>query len=263
MSEKTVTLKINGKTVEARKGDTVLDVARREGIDIPTICHHKSLAPDGSCRMCLVELGKEGGPKKITTSCTAYVEDGMEVITESEKIRQERGVVLDLLISRAPDSKFLEEMRAKYVEKRIVLPRRDNVCILCGLCVRVCDEVIGAKAITFNQRGPDTYVGGPFGEPPVDCIGCMSCAYVCPVDFIQVTKTEDNISIWEREFERLHCTECGAPLDLTPDHLELISKRTGFPKEDLQLCVTCKQKRTKETMQFIVDSQRPLEQIRR
>ena len=255
-------IKINGKTVNARKGEYVLNVARREGFEIPTLCHHPALPPDGACRLCLVEAKSASGKQQITTSCTLMVEEGMEVNLDTPEVNKNRRGVLEMLMARVPNSPTLQDLGAKYGMQTVRLKEQDEVCILCGLCARVCTELIGANALTMEGRGVDTYFRPPFGETPESCVGCGSCAFVCPVDCIEYVKTDDTISIWNKDFERLHCEECGRPLDLTKEHAELIKSRNEvLDEKDLLLCDVCSRKRTKDTMQKIVESQTTIEDL--
>ncbi len=255
---------INGKKIKTKKGEYVLDVARREGFYIPSLCHHPALPPDGACRLCLVEVEGPDGKNKVTTACTLEVSEGLSVRLDTPEVARNRNVVLEMLLSRVSDSPTLLALAEKYGLREVRLVPQGEKCILCGLCARVCTELVGAKAITMEGRGTETYFQPPFGEPPKDCVGCGSCAFVCPVSCIPFIKTENTIEIWGRTFERLHCTECGKPLDLTPEHRDLIRKRTNLlTPEEMQLCGGCERRTTKNTMQRIVDGQLSLEAVRR
>lgn len=187
--KKTVTFTINGVEVTAEAGANVLDVARENGFEIPSLCHHEAVSPYGACRVCLVEINK-GGRKRITTSCNYEVLNGIEVKTDSEEIRRHRANVLELILAEAPGSKRVQGLAAEYgvTESRFAresdsdLERND--CMLCGLCVRVCEEIVGVSALTFNGRGDKKGVGGPFLEEPQACIACGACAWACPTDCI-------------------------------------------------------------------------------
>ena len=187
----TLNLTINGKNVSAEKGESLLDVARRNNVQIPSLCHHPVLEPYGSCRLCLVEVTK-GGKKKVTTSCNYEVQDGIEVLTDTDEVKQHRKMVLDLLLGQAPNSQRLQTLaRAVGIEKssfkEIDPPGGRENCISCGLCSRVCSEVVGASAITLAGRGDDRCLTIPFNERDSEaCIGCGACADVCHVDAIDM-----------------------------------------------------------------------------
>ncbi len=158
---------------------TILETARLAGIPIPTLCHHPSLEPFGSCRLCTVEVEKEGR-KKFVTACNYPVEEGLVVITGSPEITDIRRMILELLIARCPQEKRLQEMAGEYgiVKPRFLL--EDDNCILCGLCHRVCEELVGVCAINAQNRGVSRDVDTPYGQLSEDCIACGACAMVCP-----------------------------------------------------------------------------------
>lgn len=191
----TVNFTINGVPVEANEGDNVLDTARRYGFEVPSLCHHEAVTPYGACRLCLVEIEK-GGRKKITTSCNYEVLGDIKVQTDSESIRKHRAMVLELILAEAPENEEIKKLAAEYgvSKSRFVRPtnqepKRDD-CILCGLCARVCAEVVEVNALTFNGRGDKREMGGPFLEEPKNCIACGACAWVCPTNCIGFTEED-------------------------------------------------------------------------
>ena len=105
---------INGKKIKTRKGEYVLDVARREGFDIPSLCHHPALPPDGACRLCLVEVEGQNGSNKVTTACTLEVSEGLSVRLDTPEVTRNRNVVLEMLLSRVSDSPTLLALAEKY-----------------------------------------------------------------------------------------------------------------------------------------------------
>ncbi len=234
---------IDGKNVEAEKGATLLDVARENGIAIPTLCTHDEVGSAGACRLCVVEV-KRGSRSKIVTSCLYPVEDGIVVDTQSEKVMAVRRLVLQLLLARCPESDVIrnlaEEMGVE-PEPRFTADRDKGKCILCRLCVRTCEHVVGVSAIGFSLRGADKTVGTPFHEDSKVCIGCGACAYVCPTGHIEMETTEsgDTRKIWGRTFKMQTCKVCGryfAP----EDQLVYISNKTGVPADNLAVCISCR-----------------------
>ena len=184
MEAKEVTLKIDGKEVKANKGATILEVARKLGIDIPTLCYTSALSPFGACRICSVEITDPRGRKRIVTSCNYPVKEGLVVSTKSEKVLKTRKLLLELLLARCPKVKKIQDLAREYgVEKpRFWIEDAEEDCILCGLCARVCEERIGVYAINFAKRGVEREVTTPYHSFSDDCIGCGACAIVCPTN---------------------------------------------------------------------------------
>ena len=215
-----ITLKINGITVSVPKGSTILDAARLAGIEIPTLCFMKEKNEIGACRICVVEAN-EGRGFRIVTACVYPVTEGMEVLTNTEKIQKARKTTLELILS-THDKKCLSCARSTNCELQKLcrdygvdesafggfkpqyeldnstphLVRDNNKCILCRRCVAACNEqyvgVIGA-----NNRGIDTNIGTPFevGLSNVPCISCGQCTVVCPTGAL--VEKDDTDKIWE------------------------------------------------------------------
>ena len=203
---------IDGKEVVGYKGETILEVARREGINIPTLCHHEALEPYAVCRLCLVEV-TVGKRTRLVTSCIYEVAPDIEVKTSTERVTRNRKAVLELLLARAPDAPVIRKLAAEYgIEKsRYPLIKNDN-CILCGLCVRVCREIIGANAIGFIGRGTERRVGPPIERLSERCIGCGTCVYICPTAAISlkdVSKPMPGIHKHPYDYEAPECEVCG------------------------------------------------------
>ncbi|MCD6287678.1 MAG: (2Fe-2S)-binding protein, partial [Candidatus Hydrogenedentes bacterium] len=207
----TIEITINDKTVKAAAGRTILDVCRANGIEIPTLCHHETLEGYGSCRVCVVELVRNGW-SQLVTSCIYPVRQPIVVRTDSDKVRRARKLVLELLLARCPGSDLIREMAAEYGVDETRFPvRGETLCILCGNCVRVCREVVGANAIGFANRGAARDVVTPFKEPTDACIACGACAYVCPTGAITIEDVEGVRKIAPLNLERplRKCPECG------------------------------------------------------
>ncbi len=233
-----VTFSINGVKVEAATGDNVLDTARTNGFEIPSLCHHEAVSPYGACRLCLVEINK-GGRKKITTSCNYEVLDGIDVKTDSPEIHKHRAMVLELILAEAPKSEQVQALAAQYGVKQSRFANakndeaqkdRDN-CILCGLCTRVCSEIVEVNALTFNGRGDKRGVGSPYLEQPQTCIACGACAWVCPTDCIGFSEEDGvrKVHRWGRELPMAK-DENGRPV-APVFQLHHFKKRVGLPDD--------------------------------
>jgi predicted molibdopterin-dependent oxidoreductase YjgC len=276
----TETLTINGKSVSFFSGDTILEVARRSGVYIPTLCARADLPSIGSCRLCIVKVENMRG---YATSCTTPAEPNMVVTTNSPEIEKLRRGILELILSEhpsaclvcpirescekfnAPSSKTgrvtgcnmcpnrdicelrqlveylgLKEIRYPFLYKDFPLERDDpfmdrdyNLCILCGRCIRVCQENLGLSAISFIRRGHDTKVGTSFEKLHVDgnCVFCMHCVDVCPTGALTVRGSKwmgahpiRDMSAGKREY----CVKgrcCLPALFNSPDRLKYPSTR--------------------------------------
>ncbi|MBU2649452.1 MAG: [FeFe] hydrogenase, group A [Bacteroidetes bacterium] len=200
----TISLKVNHKDITARKGETILSALERNGLHVPTLCHMKGFLPSGACRLCIVEDEKSG---RMIPSCSYPVEEGMEIQTNSPKVIDARKTIVELLLSNHPDdclfcerngncelqtlSKDLHvtERRIKGVKNSFNLDRssasivRDpDKCVLCGRCVRVCEDIMGVAAIDLQFRGSKSLIGVAFGKGlnTSSCINCGQCIMVCP-----------------------------------------------------------------------------------
>jgi len=205
----TVQVTIDGRKVMAKEGQTILEVARDNSIDIPSLCYHPGLESFGACRLCVVEITKESweGWKKLVTSCLFPVEEGLIVETRSDEVISNRKVVLKLQLARVPNSDVIQKLASEYDVHDVSFSTREDAdnCIMCSICVRVCEE-IGACAISTLSRGPDKYVDVPFKEA---CIGCGACAEACPTNAIPVEESDGIRKIWGEEFEMVACDDCG------------------------------------------------------
>ncbi len=174
-----IELILNGLQVKAEEGWTVLETAKFYGLEIPTLCHHEGLTPYGGCRLCLVEIG-EPGKSKLVTSCTYPAEPGLIVRTDTKRVMDARRMMIELMLSVAPGSKRLQDLASKFGVTRVRFKPKNEECILCGLCVRMCAEQMDARAIGFQQRGYKRKISTPFDMRSEECRLCGACMYICP-----------------------------------------------------------------------------------
>ncbi|NQU23730.1 MAG: (2Fe-2S)-binding protein [Candidatus Nealsonbacteria bacterium] len=210
------TVTIDDKPIEARLGETILQVARRAGVWIPTLCHHEALSSSASCRICVVEIDR-GGWWQVVTSCNYPVRGDLTVRVNSERAIRGRRGVMQLLLARCPESKELRKLARRMGVDGTPYPKVTEAqrnCILCGLCVRVCEERIGASAISNAGRGVERAIAAPFRMPSDDCIGCGACAAICPVGTITVRTHEKEVEIspFKSRASLVRCSECGCPV---------------------------------------------------
>jgi NADH dehydrogenase/NADH:ubiquinone oxidoreductase subunit G len=233
----------------------LLSTIRREGIDVPALCDHQAIEPCGSCRLCTVEITKEGwdGWKKYVTSCLYPVEEGLIVTTHSPDVIEMRKTILDLYLARCPNSDVVQKMAEEYGVYRTsfeTIPDGDN-CIMCYACTRIC-EVLGKSAISAVMRGHKKVIAPPFGEEPPDCIGCLSCAHICPTNVIPWVDEGGRRTIWNKSFEMITCSTCGKNI-ITRDFAEYIIDQRNIPKEYFDVCDECKRMELAKKMGQIVD----------
>lgn len=214
-----ITIEVNNRKIEANKGETILQALNREGISVPTLCYMKNLLPSGACRICLVEVENLGG--RLIPSCSFPAEEGMIIKTHSPKVIEARKIIVELLLSNHPDDclycvrnrncelqSLAEELNVR--ERRIrgrknrinkdissiSIERDPEKCILCGRCVRMCEEVMGVGAIDFINRGNKTVVGTTFnlGLNTSSCVNCGQCILACPTGALSEKSNIENVT---------------------------------------------------------------------
>jgi len=189
---KLVTVTIDGIKTEAEDRTPLIQVAQKAGVKIPTLCHHPLVEPYGVCRICTVEVHMRGRVR-LVTACNYPVTNGIEVFTQTDRVRRTRKLILEWLLARCGHVPVLNEMAGEYGITEPRFGRGDDTCILCGLCVRVCSDVVGANVLGFFNRGTTRYVGTPFDEPSDKCIACGACAEVCPTGCITIDDEAEQI----------------------------------------------------------------------
>ncbi|HXX58267.1 MAG TPA: molybdopterin-dependent oxidoreductase [Thermodesulfovibrionales bacterium] len=225
-----IELTINDKKVETPRGSTILEAARANNIFIPTLCFDRRLKPYGGCRLCVVEIE---GQKGLSASCATQARDGMVVYTATPKVTNSRKAVLEFLLLHHPldcgicdkagecklqdyafrygpsQSKF--SAAKKHDEERIDAPiveRNPNRCILCGICVRVCQDHQGVGAINFIGRGFETKISPAF-EETLDCEFCGQCVDACPVGALGSKPYRYRSRVWFMDEYEMICPYCG------------------------------------------------------
>ena len=199
-----IKLTINGNQGEFPEGKTLLECIESTGIKIPTLCHHKALTPYGACRLCLVEVSRNGR-SSIEASCTYPALDNLVIQTDSEIVKQTRKNMIELLLALCPDSKAIQNIAEEYGVKGTRLPKKNEDCFLCGLCVRMCQERMGITAINFYNRGSKRKVNPPFDAQSDICQVCGTCAFICPTERIKLDEISRNdaVPILDEYNERL------------------------------------------------------------
>ncbi len=198
-----INLKINGLNVSVEKGATLLEAAQFLGFPIPTLCHMEGLSPYGACRLCVVEIGEE--PRtKLVSSCTYPVEEGLKVRTASSRVLRARKMILELFLASCPQSKTIQDLASAHGIRQQRFKQEYEDCILCGRCVRMCEEQMMAKAIGFRNRGEKRSIGAKSEV----CRLCGGCMYVCPACQLRCTYNEPEKAI------------CGGCANLTPPCVE-------------------------------------------
>lgn len=258
-----VNLTIDDKQVTAPKDCTIYDAAKLNGIKIPILCHDKKLKPFGACRMCLVEVEQMKG--RQIPACTTPVNEGMIIRTDTPDIIKARKLVLELLLLNHPldcpvcdkggdcdlqnltyeyevnSNRFVDLKFQHEIDYNNPLIERDmNRCVLCGKCVRICDEIVGYGALTFIDRGIETKIGCEF-EKGLNCEFCGSCVSVCPVGSLLARPFKFKSRFWALTKKNSVCGYCGTGCNLTlgvKDNKVLTTvydENQGFHKG--QLCV--------------------------
>ena len=258
---------IDGKELEFKSGQTIYEVAKENGIYIPVLCHHEHIKPVGACRICVVEVERA---RSLVASCAMPADDGMIVHTNSDRVLRSRKLTVELLISEGRHNcmtcesngncilqdlaysmgiempRFNEPEEVKPLEEANEMIIRDmNKCVLCGLCVRACNEIQVNNVIDYTGRGPTAAVGAPFGlrYEDSDCVFCGECLRVCPVGALTEKQGRFKGRGDELKKVRTTCAYCGVgcQLDINVKDgkiVKITTPREGAPPPNLgSLCI--------------------------
>lgn len=244
--KKIVTITVEGRQIEAEEESSLLAALTREGFEIPTLCYHESVPAYGACRLCLVEVNQKGWKpewRKLTTSCNFPVLDGLTVYLNTQDVKDNLRTTLKMMLAEAPSSPEIVALASRHgvtleqIEAEFDDLDRDNLCIRCGLCTRICER-LGHCAITTLGRGDEREFGTPRSAASADCVGCAVCANLCPTGAIPVVETGSTRRIWHRDFEMVRCTECGRSY-ITVEQMRYHARRSGLDESYFKLCDEC------------------------
>ncbi|MBS4023057.1 MAG: (2Fe-2S)-binding protein [Dethiobacter sp.] len=220
-----VTFELNGLEVSVEEGTTLLEAAKFYGIEIPTLCYNESLSPYGACRLCLVEIGTSSR-SRLVSSCTYRATEGLVVRTHTSRVVQVRKVLIEMYLATCPSSKVIQDLASKHHVTRVRFKQKHEDCILCGLCIRMCDEQMQGKAIDYVGRGDKRRISTFFDKKSEECRYCGGCMYICPACQARCQGPSEKEAV------------CNACLNLSPPCLEHFDDVMCY----MDPCVACEEK---------------------
>ncbi len=234
-----IDITIDDKKISARKNQTILQAAKENGIKIPHLCFHPALKPSGSCKLCGVEVASPTGKQVVMLSCIMKVKENLTVRTNSDLVKEAREKAFNKLLQMAPDSARIRNLAKDF---NVAITPPPNGCIRCRLCIRVCNEIVEAKALRMVKTEHGNMVVPETGR----CIGCGTCANLCPTKVIKVVDQDNvrTVSIKDEIIGQLplaRCEGCGK-LYATSNflkHVEDVTHSHTDTKEHHRLCPSC------------------------
>jgi bidirectional [NiFe] hydrogenase diaphorase subunit len=230
---KMIQLTIDQKKIEVPEGRTLLEACRENGIPIPTLCYHPALEPYGGCRLCMVEVAQPPRPPRLAAACVYPCEAGAVVSTNSQVVQQSRRLTAELLLASARNSPEIVQMARELgvKEVRFTLPE-ESPCVLCGLCVRACREIVGVSAIGVIRRGIAKRVSTPFQIASSRCIGCGTCIIICPTGAFNFNEVSGPGDISPAAVTHRRYFQSGNELDLRPNFVQNVTDLLSSSRDE-------------------------------
>ncbi len=235
---------VDGQPVVVPEGASLLQAVRQAGVHLGTLCYWEGLPPYGACRLCLVELTAPA--RQVVAACSYPAADGQVADSQGPRAVAVRKLMLEFLLARCPSSRAVRGLAAEAGVTSARFPalseKQDELCVLCGLCVRVCRDAVGAAAIGFIGRGAAREVGAPFRVQADACIGCGACAAVCPTGAVRMEDVDGQrvLRAWNTTVPLKPCPSCGQPF--APEPMAFLRELAATGGPDWGVCPACRRR---------------------